>query len=123
MASVNKVIIVGYLGADPEVRKLSQANGDSVANISVATTKSWKNDRGEEMSRTEWHRIVFYSPLAKVVADYLKKGSPVYVEGELRTNKWTDQQGIERWRTEIVAHSMQMLGSRKTEQNDEWGGM
>jgi single-strand DNA-binding protein len=111
MASVNKVIIVGNLGKDPDVKYLS--NGDCIANIAVATTESWKDKAsGDKKEVTEWHRIVFHGKLAEVVAQYLKKGSQVYVEGRLQTRKWTDKDGIERFITEIKADSMQMLGSK-----------
>ena len=112
MASVNKVILVGNLGADPEVRYMT--NGDAVANIRMATTKSWKDKAsGERREMTEWHRVVFYRRLAEIVGQYLKKGSPVYVEGRIRTRKWQDKEGQERYTTEIEATEMQMLGSRQ----------
>ena len=112
MASVNKVIIVGNLGRDPEVR--SMPNGDLVANVAVATTESWKDkNTGEKKELTEWHRITFYRKLAEIVEKYLKKGSQVYVEGRLQTRKWTDKDGAERFTTEIIADTMQMLGSRQ----------
>ena len=110
MASVNRVIIVGNLGRDPETRYMP--NGDAVTNIAVATTESWKDkNTGEKKELTEWHRITFYRKLAEVVAQYLKKGSSIYVEGKLQTRKWTDKDGVERYTTEIIADSMQMLGS------------
>jgi single-strand DNA-binding protein len=106
---VNKVIIVGYLGNDPEVR--SMPNGSAVANISVATTERWKDkNTGDDKELTEWHRIGFFGRLAEVVGEYLKKGAQVYVEGKLRTRKWQDKQGNDRWSTEIIASEMQMLG-------------
>jgi single-strand DNA-binding protein len=109
MASVNKVIIVGNLGKDPEVRYTG--SGEAIANITVATTESWKDkSTGEKKEQTEWHRIVFYRKLAEIVGQYLKKGSAVYLEGKLQTRKWTDKEGAERYTTEIVADSMQMLG-------------
>lgn len=112
MASVNKVILVGNLGADPEVRYMT--NGDAVANIRMATTESWKDKAsGERREMTEWHRVVFYRRLAEIVGQYLKKGSPVYVEGRIRTRKWQDKEGQERYTTEIEATEMQMLGSRQ----------
>ncbi|MCW9718569.1 single-stranded DNA-binding protein [Avibacterium sp. 21-599] len=108
MAGVNKVIIVGHLGAEPEVRVMQ--SGESVANISVATSETWKDrNTGERREVTEWHRIVFYRRLAEVVRDYLHKGSKIYVEGKLKTRKWKDQNGIDRYTTEIIADSMQML--------------
>jgi single-strand DNA-binding protein len=108
---VNKVIIVGNLGADPEVRYLP--SGGAVANISVATSDSWKDkDSGQTQERTEWHRIVFFSRLAEIAGEYLRKGSKVYVEGSLRTNKWQDKTGADRYTTEIIGSVMQMLDSR-----------
>lgn len=113
MASVNKVIILGNLGRDPETRYMP--NGEAVTNIAVATTESWKDkNSGEKKEITEWHRITFYRKLAEIAGQYLKKGSSVYVEGRLQTRKWTDQQGVERYSTEIIADSMQMLGGRPT---------
>src|SRR3979411_2145535 len=112
MASVNKVIIVGNLGADPETRYTP--SGDAVTNIRVATTDRWKDKASGEMKEaTEWHRIAFFGRLAEVAGEYLKKGSQVYVEGSLRTRKWQDKEGKERTTTEIVADRMQMLGSRQ----------
>ena len=111
MASVNKVILVGNLGADPETRYMP--NGDAVANIRLATTESWKDKAsGEKKEITEWHRVVFYRKLAEIVGQYLKKGSAVYVEGRIRTRKWQDKEGQERYTTEIEATEMQMLGGR-----------
>jgi single-strand DNA-binding protein len=110
MASVNKVIIVGNLGRDPEVRYLPE--GGAITNISVATTDTWKDKSGEKQERTEWHRVAFFGKLAEIAGEYLKKGSQVYVEGALRTRKWQDKEGKERYTTEIVADRMQMLGSR-----------
>jgi single-strand DNA-binding protein len=113
MASVNKVILVGNLGADPETRYLP--NGDAVANIRMATTESWKDKTsGEKRELTEWHRVVFYRKLAEIAGQYLKKGSPVYIEGRIRTRKWQDKEGQERYTTEIEANEMQMLGSRQS---------
>jgi len=112
MASVNKVIIVGNLGRDPETRYMP--NGDAVTNVAVATTESWKDkNTGEKKELTEWHRITFYRKLAEIAGQYLKKGSQVYVEGRLQTRKWTDKDGVERYTTEIIADTMQMLGSRQ----------
>ncbi len=112
MASVNKVIIVGNLGKDPEMR--SFPNGDQVANVSIATTDRWKDKTSGEMKEaTEWHRINFNGRLAEIVGQYLRKGSQVYVEGSLRTRKWTDKEGVEKFTTEIRADQMQMLGSRQ----------
>jgi single-strand DNA-binding protein len=108
---VNKVIIVGNVGQDPETRQFN--NGGSATNISVATSERWKDKQtGEQNERTEWHRIVFFNRLAEVAAQYLRKGSKVYVEGSLRTRKWQDQSGQDRYTTEIVAGEMQMLDSR-----------
>ena len=112
MASVNKVIIVGNLGADPEMRYMP--NGDAVCNIRVATTESWKDKQsGEKREITEWHRVVFYRKLAEIAGQYLKKGSQVYLEGRIRTRKWQDKEGQERYTTEIEANEMQMLGRRE----------
>ncbi len=111
MASVNKVILVGNLGADPETKYLP--SGDAVANIRIATTDRWKDKASGEMKEaTEWHRIAFFGRLAEIAGQYLKKGSQVYVEGRIRTRKWQDKEGQDRYSTEIVADSMQMLGSR-----------
>ncbi|HXC41856.1 MAG TPA: single-stranded DNA-binding protein [Burkholderiales bacterium] len=111
MASVNKVIIVGNLGRDPETRY--NTDGGAITNVSIATTDTWKDKAsGEKQERTEWHRVVFFNRLAEIAGEYLKKGSQVYVEGALRTRKWTDKEGQERYTTEIVADRMQMLGSR-----------
>ncbi len=114
MASVNKVIIVGNLGKDPETRYLP--SGDAVTNITVATTDKYKDKATNEMKeQTEWHRITFFGKLAEVVAQYQKKGSAIYVEGKLRTRKWTDNAGVEKSSTDIIADSMQMLGGRSSE--------
>lgn len=108
---INKAIILGNLGNDPEVRYLP--NGDAVANITVATSESWTDKQsGEKKEQTEWHKVTFYGRLAEVVGEYLRKGSKVYVEGKLQTRKWTDQQGIERYTTEIKASDMQMLDAQ-----------
>ena len=112
MASVNKVIIVGNLGKDPEMR--SFPNGDQIANVTIATTDKWKDKQtGEAKEATEWHRVAFGGRLAEIVGQYLRKGSQVYVEGSLRTRKWTDKDGVDKYTTEIRADSMQMLGSRQ----------
>ena len=112
MASINKVIIVGNLGRDPEMRTFP--SGDQVANVTIATTDKWKDKQtGEMKEATEWHRVVFNGRLAEIVGQYLRKGSQVYVEGSLRTRKWTDQAGIEKYSTEIRADQMQMLGGRQ----------
>ena len=108
---VNKVILVGNLGADPETRYTS--SGSAVTNLRLATTDSWRDKQsGELQERTEWHRIVFFNRLSEIAAEYLRKGSKVYVEGSLRTRKWQDQSGQDRYTTEIVAQEMQMLDSR-----------
>jgi single-strand DNA-binding protein len=110
MASVNKVILIGNLGADPETRYLP--SGDAVANIRIATSEKWKDKSGEQQEHTEWHRIAFFGKLAEIAGEYLKKGSPVYVEGRIRTRKWQDKDGQDKYSTEIVADRMQLLGSR-----------
>jgi single-strand DNA-binding protein len=111
MASVNKVIVVGNLGADPETRFLP--SGEAVTNIRVATTDKWKDKASGEMKEaTEWHRISFFGRLAEVAGEYLKKGSQVYIEGSLRTRKWQDKDGQDKYTTEIIADRMQMLGAR-----------
>jgi single-strand DNA-binding protein len=121
MASVNKVIIVGNIGRDPETRYLP--SGDAVTNLSVATSDRYKDKAtGEMKENTEWHRIAFFGKLAEIAGQYLKKGSQVYVEGRLRTRKWTDQSGQEKYSTEIVADSMQMLGGRAPGESGGMGG-
>ena len=110
MASVNKVILVGNLGRDPEVRYMP--SGDAMANLSLATTDTWKDKSGEKQEKTEWHRVVMFGKQAEIAGEYLKKGSQVYIEGRLQTRKWTDKEGQDRYTTEIVADRMQMLGSR-----------
>jgi len=108
---VNKVIIVGNLGNDPETRYMP--SGSAVTNLSVATNESWKDKQtGEQKDRTEWHRVAMFGRLAEIAAEYLRKGSQVYIEGKLRTRKWQDQSGNDRYSTEIIADEMQMLGSR-----------
>ena len=108
---INKVILIGNLGADPEVRYTP--NGNAVANLTLATSSGWKDKQsGERQERTEWHRIVFFNRLAEIVGEYLKKGSKVYIEGSLRTRKWQDKNGVDRYTTEIIANEMQMLDSR-----------
>ena len=112
MASVNKVIVVGNLGRDPEVRY--NPNGGAWCTVSIATTRNWKNkESGEKMEETEWHRVVFNDRLAEIAGEYLKKGRSVYVEGRLKTRKWTDKEGRDVYTTEIIANEMQMLGSRE----------
>jgi single-strand DNA-binding protein len=111
MASVNKVILIGNLGKDPETRYLP--SGEAVTNITLATTESWKDKKsGDKHEHTEWHRISFFGRLAEVAGEYLKKGSPCYVEGRIRTRKWQDKEGQDRFTTEIVGDRMQLLGSR-----------
>lgn len=111
MASVNKVILIGNLGRDPETRYMPE--GGAITNITMATSHQWKDKTtGDKKEETEWHRVTFFGRLAEIAGEYLKKGSPVYVEGRLRTRKWTDKEGQERYTTEIVADEMKMLGSR-----------
>ena len=112
MASINKVILIGNLGRDPEVRYTP--NGAAICNVTIATSRNWKDkNSGEKMEETEWHRVVFYDRLAEIAGEYLKKGRPVYVEGRLKTRKWTDKDGVEKYTTEIIADNMQLLGGRE----------
>jgi single-strand DNA-binding protein len=112
MASVNKVILIGNLGRDPEVRYAP--SGSAIANITLATTRSWKDkNSGDKVDETEWHRVVFYDRLAEIAGEYLKKGKQVYIEGRLKTRKWTDKDGVEKYTTEVIANEMTMLGSRE----------
>ena len=120
MASVNKVILVGNLGRDPETRYMP--DGGAVTNFSIATTDSWKDKAGEKQEKTEWHRISTFQRLAEIAGEYLKKGSQVYIEGRLQTRKWTDKDGVEKYTTEIIADKMQMLGSRQGMGGDAGGG-
>lgn len=124
MASINKVILIGNLGRDPEVRYTP--NGAAICNITIATTRNWKDkNSGEKMEETEWHRVVFFDRLAEIAGEYLKKGRPVYVEGRLKTRKWTDKDGVEKYTTEIMAENMQLLGGREgggAGGGDEGGG-
>ena len=121
MASVNKVILVGNLGADPETRYLP--SGDPVTNLRLATTDSWKDEAsGEKKEATEWHRVVLFRRLAEIAGQYLKKGSQVYIEGRIRTRKWQDKDGQERYTTEIEAEEMKMLGSRQGQGEPSYGG-
>ena len=115
MASVNKVILIGNLGADPETRYLP--SGDAVANIRIATTEKFKDKSGSMQEHTEWHRIAFFGRQAEIAGEYLKKGSPVYVEGRIRTRKWQDKEGQDRYSTEIVGDRMQLLGGRGGAEN------
>ena len=118
MASVNKVIIVGHLGKDPETRYTT--SGDAICNIVVATTETWKDKQsGEKREATEWHRVVFFGKLAEIAGQYLKKGSQVYLEGKLKTRKWQDKDGHERYTTEINADEMKMLGGKGDGQQSE----
>ena len=111
MSGINKVILIGNLGADPETRAMP--SGTSVTNIRVATSETWDNKKtGNQEQHTEWHSVAFFGRLAEVAAQYLRKGSQVYVEGKLRTRKWQDKSGTDRYSTEIIANQMQMLGSR-----------
>lgn len=111
MAAVNKVILVGNLGRDPETRYMP--NGEAVTNVTIATSENWTDKTsGEKKELTEWHRVVFYRRLAEVAGEYLKKGSQIYVEGKLRTRKWQDKEGQDRYTTEVIGDVMQMLGSR-----------
>lgn len=108
---INKVILVGNLGADPESRAMP--SGSAVTNIRVATSESWKDkNTGDQQERTEWHNVAFFGRLAEISAEYLSKGSQVYIEGKLRTRKWQDRDGNDRWTTEVIANEMQMLGGR-----------
>ena len=117
---VNRVILVGNLGQDPEIRYMP--NGNAVANISVATSETWKDKQtGESKDKTEWHRVVIFGKLAEIAGEYLKKGSQVYIEGQLQTRKWQDQSGIDHYTTEIVVNiggTLQMLGSRENSADD-----
>jgi len=108
---INKVIIVGNLGSDPETRYMP--SGSAVTNLSIATSEQWKNKQtGEQKERTEWHKVAMFNRLAEIAAEYLRKGSQVYIEGKLRTRKWQDRDGNDRWTTEVIADEMQMLGGR-----------
>jgi len=113
MAGINKVILIGNLGKDPELRHMP--NGTTVASITLATSESWKDKQtGESKETTEWHRVSFFNRLAEIVGEYLTKGSKVYVEGKIQTRKWTDQEGTERYSTDIIANTMQMLDSKNS---------
>jgi single-strand DNA-binding protein len=122
MASVNKVILVGNLGRDPEVRYGPDGSG-AICNVSIATTSSWKDKTtGERREETEWHRVVFYNRLAEVVGEYMKKGRPMYIEGRLKTRKWQNKEGVDQYTTEVVADQMQMLGGRDGGDGGSMGG-
>ncbi len=114
MASVNKAIIIGNLGRDPETRYMP--DGGAVTHITVATTEKWKEKSGEAKEQTEWHRIVFFGKLAEIASEYLKKGSAVYVEGRIETKKYTDKDGAEKYATQIVGSTMQMLGAKPNQE-------
>ena len=120
MAGVNLVIILGNLGNDPEMRYMP--NGDLVANLSIATSETW-NDKntGEKREKTEWHRVVAYRKTAEIIGQYTRKGSKLYVEGKLQTRKWTDNNGVDRYTTEIIADSVQLLDSRRDDQDGQQG--
>lgn len=121
MASINKVILIGNLGRDPEVRYTP--NGNAICNISVATTRNWKDKTsGDKVEETEWHRVVFYDRLAEIAGEYLKKGRPVYVEGRLKTRKWQDKDGKDVYTTEVIADNMQLLGGREGMGGGDAGG-
>jgi single-strand DNA-binding protein len=110
MASVNKVILIGNLGRDPETRYTT--GGDAVTNLRIATTDTWKDKAGEKQEKTEWHTVVLFGRQAEIAGEYLKKGRPVYIEGRLQTRKWTDKEGVEKYSTEVVGDRLQLLGSR-----------
>lgn len=116
MPSVNKVILMGGLGRDPEVRYMP--NGEAVANFSIATTETWKDKSGQKQQKSEWHNIVMYRRLAEIAGEYLKKGSQVYIEGKLQTRKW-EKDGVTRYSTEINADHMQMLGGNRSESDSD----
>jgi single-strand DNA-binding protein len=111
MASVNKVILIGNLGRDPETRYTT--GGDAVTNLRIATTETWKDKSGEKQEKTEWHTVVLFGRQAEIAGEYLKKGRPVYIEGRLQTRKYTDKEGVEKYSTEIVGDRMQLLGGRE----------
>lgn len=117
---VNKVILIGNIGKDPEVRHAQ--SGAAIANVSVATSESWKDKSGQQQERTEWHNIVFFERLAEIVGDLCQKGTRIYVEGSLRTRKWQDQQGNDRYTTEIAAKEMQVLGGMRERDGGQQGG-
>ena len=111
MASVNRATIIGNIGNDPEIRYSSA--GDAIANLSIATTDSWKDKNGAKQEKTEWHKVVMFGKLAEICGEYIKKGSQVYIEGKLQTRKWTDKSSVDHYTTEIVADRMQMLGGNR----------
>lgn len=109
--SVNKVILIGHLGKDPEIRYMT--NGEAVANVSLATSETWKTKEGEKKEKTEWHHLIFYRRLAEIAGEYLKKGAQIYVEGKIQTRKWQDKEtGADRYTTEIIVNEMKMLGNK-----------
>lgn len=114
---INKAIIIGNLGDDPEVRYMP--NGDAVANLSVATSESWKDQQGKPQERTEWHKVTMYRKLAEIAGQYLRKGAQVYIEGKMQTRKWQDQQGNDRYTTEVIADKLQMLGGGNSSNQDK----
>jgi single-strand DNA-binding protein len=116
---INKVILIGYIGQSPELRYLE--SGTAVANVTLATNEAWRDKNGDLQQRAEWHRVVFFNRLAEIVGEYLHKGSQIYVEGSLRTRKWQDSDGVDRYSTEIVANDMQMLGNGSGDLNDAAG--
>ena len=116
MASVNRVILIGNVGRDPEVKY--SADGNAIANLSLATSEQWKDKSGAKQEKTEWHRVSFFGKLAEIVGEYVKKGAQIYVEGRLQTRKWQDKDGQDRYTTEVVADRMQMLGARAANGND-----
>ncbi len=118
---VNKVILIGNLGRDPEVRYMP--SGQAVANVTIATSETWRDKQtGDQQERTEWHNVVFFGRLAEIAGEYLRKGSQVYVEGSLRTRKWQDKEGRDRYTTEIIANEMQMLGGRGGQGGGDFAG-
>ncbi len=124
MASVNKVILVGNLGRDPDMRYLP--SGEAIANLAIATSRKYKNKTGEMVEETEWHRVTFFGKLAEIAGQYLKKGRSVYVEGRIKTDKYTDKDGVEKYSTQIIGNEMQMLGGREgmgeqSSEGDEMG--
>lgn len=117
MSGVNKVILIGRLGKDPETRYMT--NGDAVTNATLATSEEWKDKQGEKQSRTEWHNLTFYKKLAEIAGEYLKKGALIYVEGKIQTRKWQDKQGQDRYTTEIIVNELQMLGGKSESKQDD----
>lgn len=120
MASINKVILIGHLGKDPETRHMK--NGDAVTNITLATSETWKDKNGEKQEKTEWHRIIFYRKLAEIAGQYLQKGSNIYLEGRLDTKKYTDKNGIEKYVTYIIASDFKMLDKKQSDSQPKQQG-